>query len=130
MKVQELRIGNYVYNGKLHKSRAYTISELRDEVAFFVEDFGIMGEFYKDIKPIFLDELWLEKLGFKNVGLYGNRFEYKDKIDTHLFVIESDGFNLYPQIDFQYCCLTELKYVHQLQNLFFAITGEELILKT
>jgi hypothetical protein len=72
------------------------------------------------------------KCGFKT----NNRFAYKIKLssDTSL-ELDSDGefFNVFlrqenseEHIDTVYLGVLELKFLHQLQNLYFALTGEEL----
>lgn len=122
MNAKDLRIGNWI-----------TISPLGlvQQVIDCMSD-SINTKYHESIpldwiEPILLTELWMSRFGFKSVGIGGNIFEYKDSIGgDHRFVIESDGILLYPQIDFDVCCFSEFKYVHQLQNLYFAITGEEL----
>ncbi len=80
------------------------------------------------IKLIPLTEEWLLKFGFEKV-----LNQYKKITD-----VSKDTFNNIPFIilflgnQFQYDDLrfrTNLKYVHQLQNLYFALTGEELNIK-
>jgi hypothetical protein len=106
----ELRIGNYVYDtlGKVNQIDLEAITY-------------IIKEPLNQVQPIPLTEEWLLKFGF-----------YKN-IDTELF--EKDGF----QIDLSVIkCLfylpefgdwyKELEYVHQLQNLFYCLCGEELTL--
>jgi hypothetical protein len=69
------------------------------------------------LKPIPLTEEWLLKFGF-------------DKID---FQFIKNGIKLFPIRDLYYRgnfpIKSDIKYVHQLQNLFFALTGEELTIK-
>ena len=71
----------------------------------------------KELKPIPLTEEWLLKFGF-------------DKID---FQFIKNGIKLFPIRDLYYRgnfpIKSDIKYVHQLQNLYFALTGEELIIK-
>ena len=82
-----------------------------------------------DIEPIPLNEDWLVKFGFENVD---------DEIDYSEFVlnyvtIEGNGsdkqepFHFVRGVDYRER-KTEIKYVHQLQNLYFALTGIELTL--
>ena len=74
---------------------------------------GSIGCFgLKNIKPIPLTEEWLVKFGFKK-GVKG-WFKTLDK---------NYKFNLYLYHDSKY------KSVHQLQNLYFALTNEELTFK-
>jgi hypothetical protein len=124
MKANELRIGNYVnYESEIKQISGIT----SNNDVFYVGDSAPedLGEF----ESIPLTEEWLIKFGFESVGLGGNRFVLYNAIDgTSNFVIETDGIILYPQIDYDIVCWSEFKYVHQLQNLYFALTGEELIL--
>jgi len=73
-------------------------------------------------KPIPLNEEWLVKFGFekdKSAFIYGYYALYNNEIYW------SGG--VYSACDS--ISNIEIKYVHQLQNLIFALTGEELTLK-
>jgi hypothetical protein len=125
MKANELRIGNYVYE-LLVKDNCFVNTEIQLHT---VGEYVISSVEKGRAMPIPLTEEWLIKFGFESVGLGGNRFVLYNAIDgTSNFVIETDGIILYPQIDYDIVCWSEFKYVHQLQNLYFALTGEELIL--
>lgn len=104
MKANELRIGNLVYDNE----RIYQIYSGTE-----------IGNKHNDnnFKPIPLTEEWLVKFGIgvekgdkiKHIkGMYGIHFEMK-----------KSSFHILPDIK-------HIKYVHQLQNLYFALTGEEL----
>ena len=69
------------------------------------------------IKPIPLTEEWLLKFGFKK----DNNFTWVN-LEMELMQRE-DGFWIWLGADLY------LEHVHQLQNLYFALTGEELIIK-
>lgn len=92
---------------------------VRDNVR---EEFCQMSEF---ISPIKLSTEWLVKFGFKKRGLV---WEYKPDADGPPFCkINDDGFYGFYLADNELENFgQEIKYVHQLQNLFFALTGEEL----
>jgi hypothetical protein len=65
-----------------------------------------------------LTEEWLLKFGFAVTdGLFGNK--YRKSIDLYTMKDKSIGFV------FDDYCIT-IQYVHQLQNLYFALTGQEL----
>lgn len=104
MKGNQLRIGNYVYrqSSKLivDKSIVYQIENVNLQSALKYE-------------PIPLTEEWLLKMGFVN---FGKRWTHSN---LSLDIIQGVGFYM------QYVRL-EINYVHTLQNLYFAITGEEL----
>lgn len=127
MKAQELRIGNYVNRlGELTQIKAIQIG---DKIGYIsTPKSGAIT--INQIEPIELTEIWLENFGFKNRGLSGNLFIHQKNIGAfNRFIIETDGIDFYPQIDFNSCCFYELKYVHELQNLYFALTVEELTIK-
>lgn len=124
MNIKELRIGNYVRN----QDGSLTDTPIGKPVK--IED-------YKHIMwaelcvPIQLTEEWLLKFGFENID-YG--FTKKILTVSTLQLIWSDGW-IYPQIieepemsneTVNVVSLNRIKSVHQLQNLYFALTGKEL----
>lgn len=126
IEARELRIGNLVLD---RNGLTAVVDEIRVNSVKLSKFKGYTFESftYDEINPISITEMWLENIGFKNIGLSGNMFEYKDLIgNDNRFIIESDGYLFYPQINFDLCCWSEFKYVHQLQNLYFALTGSEL----
>jgi len=72
-------------------------------------------------KPTLVTEEWLQKLGFewKNQGLR------KDNICIRQFGF---GFSIFMSNE-AFNFNIDLKHVHQLQNLYFALTGKELKLE-
>ena len=115
MEAKELRIGNNLYNdGVVVTIDARSIFDIWD-------DKGL-----KNYKPIPLTEEWLLKFGFekKQGGLESVYFILAGKCLleynlTHKFadIVRKVNLDLF----------IELEYVHSLQNLYFALTGEELI---
>jgi hypothetical protein len=117
MKANELRIGSwYDYNGKPKQVTPNTIEEV-----WIAEKTWC--------KPIPITEEWLLKFGFeKKEGCINNiYFILAGKI-----LIQYDL--VYNIVDFvkrvNFNVFISIKYVHQLQNLYFALTGEELIIKS
>ena len=115
MTQNELRIGNLVYDTK---GEVNTVC-----VETFVK-------FNYQIKPIELNEGWLEKLGL-NKSTLDNDFEPNE---PKWYSWIKGAFNLEIQengeIWFEvYSHYIHVKWVHQLQNLYFALTEEELIIK-
>jgi len=72
-----------------------------------------------DLKPIPLTEEWLLKFGFDDNGIFvddSRGFLYWDGSSLHI----SDSR------DTNYTFVAICEHVHQLQNLYFALTNEEL----
>jgi hypothetical protein len=125
MKANELRIGNLVYLKS--KDAIYEISSGHDIEE--IDDAPINF----DAKPIPLTEEWLLKFGFEfykkqvslNVG--GELFNYAVKNEIIIWTDLKTGWTLDGRINRKTHWLNS---VHQLQNLYFALTGEELTFKS
>jgi hypothetical protein len=119
MKANELRIGNY-YNEfeNIEKVSWVTLKKLEESLSVI---------FW--CKPIPLNEEWLLKFGLQpNKWFCENSFcIVEDKTgDTHYgWSMKVQNASNTKEIEFGY-----FKYVHQLQNLYYAITGEELTFKS
>lgn len=123
MKANELRIGNLVYlTAAGHK-------DTPDVLNWDIQDYEFYEKRMSDIEPIPLTEEWLLRFGFEyavkkwryNDGSIGKSEKY---ILPYLTLeIDLEGrfvmHTAYPLPTYVY-------YVHQLQNLYFALTGEEL----
>lgn len=128
MKANELRIGNKLLkDGVVVTIDARTIFDIWD-------DNGL-----KKYEPIPITEEWLIRFGFEKDG--GEYNSPSDEFDIIIHVSEDgdrytasnvfvgrvgnwdrDGVN--------YICMGNcFKYVHQLQNLYFALTNTELVLQ-
>jgi len=123
----ELRVGNWVKlndqeDGKLVKFK-YFSENLR--VAFFYKE--VMGEFTANIAGIELSPEILEKCGLKNGNseLDRNVFYSTNKHLAQFSVNISGSFGIYVGV-FIALRSVHLEYLHQLQNLYFALTNEEL----
>lgn len=116
MKATELRIGNY-YNWRGGDAP----DEGYDEI-FSGKDFADICKHPNWFRPIPLTEEWLLRFGFKRTDVFqAVRFE----LSEYFVVTIHDSGNI------NFCLRNNsfsvsLKYVHQLQNLYFALTGEEL----
>ena len=125
IQINELRIGNLIrVNGIL--SKIEIINNELDEVYFLGEDF-YHSDFCCNIEPIQITEEWLLKLGFSvlNESSSGKRYGYVingvfDSDLTFTFWKTTREAGKFFRRDL------ELKSVHQLQNLYFALTGAEL----
>jgi hypothetical protein len=114
MKIEELRIGNYV---------TITPHKENDVMKIDCEDFKNLLEFktFDRLKPIPLTEKWLLKLGFKETK---EDKEIKWFVKNRLeIVIGEVNFTVYDHL-----VLKHIKSVHELQNLHYALTKKELTL--
>jgi hypothetical protein len=120
MKATELRIGNLVN---------YCNSERVLDAELFLQ----LLKYTTPFEPIPLTEEWLLKFGFekiKDFNVYTNVWELKgfmvslgEYINIHVDWAD-DGADNYHSI-----VVYEELYVHTLQNLYFALTSEELTIK-
>jgi hypothetical protein len=103
MKASELRIGNYV----------------NDSIGLIT--IGLNGniKFADAYHPIPLTEEWLMKFGFEYTKIDLGFNQYRNKILE--LSITPNGYEIF----FTYKWIN-IKYVHSLQNLYFALTNEEL----
>ena len=106
MNASELRIGNLIYNKEGNIVYVNT-----NHLTLLL--YGIENEF----KPIPLTEEWLLKFGFKK--------------DFNGYLLKSLSFSITRNGEFMICVedrptQTICYSVHHLQNLYFAIIGEEL----
>jgi len=117
MKASELRIGNLVMDGK----------DIEQVNARMID---MLVKIEADFDPIPLTEEWLLKLGFKQCGYEMLSWKH----ETLLPSFNLDGINWadFDEPDYQFLNykvadeILRIDYVHQLQNLYFALTGEEL----
>jgi len=118
MKANELRIGNYVNADGNHKKVYNLYSNGWD---FLHDDIDCRFVEYQNTKPIPLTEDWLLKFGFEKKGSF-----YRIKNSRFVEVIMHDeGID----VTNYSVLLPHIKSVHQLQNLYFALTNEELTIK-
>lgn len=138
MKVSELRIGNLVFisaeiilsksnivipNGKLIKVETIYEDGINNDE--FDHDHSYIRKF--DIKKtlgIPITEEWLLRMGFKE--RYSKSHQIEIKYDF-LKLYNSNGDYIY-DIGSN-TGVNTIHYLHQLQNLYFALTGEELEIK-
>lgn len=109
----ELRIGNHIID--FHSEAKITSIGLE----YISTDRGITKiQKIENIKPIPLTEEWLIKFGFKHY-LYGYRLKS---------IVLEQYSSIYYKIR-GYAHNSNIGYVHQLQNLYFDLTGKELFIK-
>jgi hypothetical protein len=127
IKATELRIGNYIklmFNYEDYEAIQVTSDEL------------VMVDKKKaDYEPLPLTEEWLFKFGFNHIDKSDNDYitytdsnhEYYLQLDVRRkdgkYSILDNSFD-----DLRDFSMVDIMYVHQLQNMYFALTGEELTL--
>lgn len=84
---------------------------------------GDIGKMLSEIEPIPITEEWLDKLGFRGKKVYDAIFEWRigDSLKEHCIQTDGEAF-----VWTHYKDGIDIKFVHQLQNLYYALTGEEL----
>lgn len=123
--VRDLRIGNCFYVGELEKRLVVSEIDCCSATAFVN---GEMITFNKlNLTPIPISPDWLKKLGFELDGnKYIYRFEPDCEWDYILFYLDW----LEMKIDGEYWVKAkDVKYVHQLQNLIYELTKQELTIR-
>lgn len=113
----ELRIGNYVNHKSEGISRVTEIESHKNHIGVTPLSFNNYVFMCAEIKPIPLTPEILEKCGFVS-NPYQDRYELGDFHFEYCAIRNIVWCEKYPHI----------KYLHQLQNLYFALTGEELII--
>ena len=129
MNPQELRIGNLLsnWNDAIVTVKDLYYSIYINEYFVGVKETPSRYTFNgKDFKPILLTEEWLLKFGFRKIEAE-TIFDYEIwGIDDNEFLFEADEKYYHSFIQTE---KHEIESVHRLQNLYFALTGEELIIK-
>ena len=141
MKANELRVGNLVsYHENISVVHGITDPDYGNGIHIHYEHTCI-GCDEKLIEPIPLTEEWLFKFGFEkkpDMRYYSRNSQVnswlliKDDLVIQMYknyngVIDF-RFN-YPSADPSNFKSMGIRFVHQLQNLYFALTGEELTIK-
>lgn len=153
MKATELRIGNFIRLNRMQTepkvgivigmAQESPVIQVKyefenqwqqkdwNEIAPFID------ESQGDLFPIPLTKEWLLKFGFEKSG-YNYYFPMKinEKLEKR-FLRKETYDNRWSKNEKGWLCIGSwegfndipIKYVHQLQNLYFALTGEELELK-
>lgn len=137
MEINELRVGNYVsYNGfnlKVYSfENKYPRSEKRYDNVVLVDLLfdGFITEILHEVKGIPLTEEILLNCGFEKInhicGYSFYSFDRKSLKDTNAYMPLDIYLNPNHAKIANFTVKQNVEYVHQLQNLFFAINGKEL----
>lgn len=138
MTTQDLRIGNYLdRNGLMEvcqifgKTHSGTIKVYDHVNKCYINHSFDMSSF----QPIPLTEDILLRFGFEIRTLDRNTEYHIEILNTDVYLRHSYrggyywGFNMLERDGCELEDVQPIQFVHQLQNLYFALTGEELILK-
>jgi hypothetical protein len=114
MKIQDLRVGNYLRD---------TLTGIERPATFKTLDAINYGRGIYDGIP--LTEEWLVRLGFKH------SYKSIDEMGDIVIELENENALIYRGLgdEWSYGFKSHIKYVHQLQNLYHALTGQELTIK-
>lgn len=119
MNANELRIGNLVYQNdeiieikSLHPQN----DDVNDEIPFHAI-FGIK-----------ITQEWILKFGFEKIDHHRFKIQPSQYDWYYTYSIHDNAFRFY--VEDVILCLNTIFYVHQLQNLFFSLTGSELVFRS
>jgi len=103
-----LRVGNLVYDNKSQSNITITESNIGD---------------IKNFEPIPITSEWLEELGFQRrlQNKTGYPTQRNNKVEFRLD--SSDNYDWENSVN----NLPKVKYIHQLQNIYFTLTERELL---
>lgn len=142
IELKELRIGNLLeYKGELMQVTSLSCDiddEYQDQICFVKfgtstnEKGGWNRSLVNDLKRIPLSAEWLYRIAKPNIINHSWDLGYKEAtyvtrlFDDGVYVgVKIESNERFPDKSFAW----GLKYVHQLQNLYFALTNEELTIK-
>lgn len=130
--VRELRIGNFFKISVCDNFRVDEIYKNEDGFYCVKNNIGCNGSYLygavEDLQPISLTEELLLKCGF-NVECY--EFQIKEQLLLAIedfWILYNTRTNFYVVIFFNKA-FKQIEYLHQLQNIYFDLTGKELEVK-
>jgi len=134
MTMQELRLGNFVRYKDLAENSRWEIHQInyRDYELMHVAT-RVTGGISAHFKPIKINEDWLEKFGFEKNLKDNIEFNYV-KLPFIVHFLEGKPYKVsslgYANHGFlEGLDAGNIEHVHELQNLYFALTKEELLAK-
>ena len=134
IKSNELRIGNWVNIFRTPKDKSmspFKIEEIykwdMDDKYYVIVDSTFSVNIDTGIEPIPLTEEMLLKCGFEQLSI-GDGYNYILSINGFGWSVNLKSNDV--GFDFlEYQSITKVKHLHQLQNLYHSLTGEELEIK-
>ncbi len=133
MEDKDLRIGNWYESTKWKKPVICTMEDMH-ELVFRADGAAVDAEIIETVfKTIELNEKWMDKFGFEKKISKGVNSIGEEIVDVYWeneseFTIHSNknGFCICVEL---WVGIAAIKYVHELQTLFYALTGKELEFK-
>lgn len=142
MKANELRIGNIVQGNAIQADKSgigaveftgqiFSISSVEPRIRINIDKLGLLYASDCMLSGVTLTEEILFKLGFKKNEFTSDKIEsyYSLRLSDDKYVdlcLITDAGNCGIAYLFPYGKEFDFKYVHELQNLYFALTREEL----
>lgn len=116
---KELRIGNLIGFGEKY----FQVHEIQEKCFYVLGEKGVeLKNTVAELRPIPLTEKWLVKFGFEKTN-ESEEVEWYRLNNFEIAIHEEDNQVYFV---FQHMVLRFIKSVHQLQNLYFSLTGSEL----
>ena len=123
MNANELRIGSLVFSKETKEVEIITgVSDIHISFSSITSGYPTIEE----IEPILLTEKWLLKFGFKKTTDGFLKIKTRKRGVCLEINLKTKRFILFNSF---FTELLFLEHVHQLQNLYFALTGQELTIK-
>lgn len=134
MNKTEIRIGNIIKSNSITidiDNKSFTVTGITEGSVWGKykylnmhdqEDVNEVPVYYKHLSGMPLTEEWLIKFGFEKIKERDGSY-YNHSIDYHY---NNGALSVGCDNENGYEIPIKIEYVHQLQNLFFALTGKEL----
>jgi hypothetical protein len=123
IQANELRIGNYYMFADCEGIVYRSVKEIKHN------QFGLQSDYdgvnFEICKPIILNEEWLLKFGFKESDEGFMKIKTRKK-SIYLEINLRDKRTILFSSNHYYNDIYHVKYIHELQNLYFALTQKEL----
>jgi hypothetical protein len=119
LKESDLRIGNFI---KVISSKKIFDSYITQAKGYDIVRIEEKSFTYWNYEPIKLDEEWLLKFGFSEIGGCNEKDFTNGYYNIFINSLGEVNFLFFREGDWY----KKLDYVHQLQNLYFALTQREL----
>lgn len=117
IQTKELRIGNYLLDWQ---KDVVTVHAIERRIACLHRNKVQVPYELEQLYPVFLNEGWFKKFGFELInGAYWSKGGISFEEEEVGHYRPSTGYGLH---SFGIC----IKHVHQLQNLYYTLTGKEL----